>query len=235
MAAPLIGLTTYGVDAHDSIGLPAAYLQAVRRAGGQPMLLDHGDLYTDSALQRLDGLILTGGGDLDPALYGQAPHPTVYMIDTQRDRNELDLARRLVSQGRPTLCICRGLQVLNVALGGSLHQHLPDQSHAVHRIAVPRGPAWHHVDIAANSLLAQTLGRQQLSVPSWHHQAVDRVAPPLSVVAHAQDGTIEALEYPQHPFLLAVQWHPELDAASHPAHQGLFNALITAANNNLQT
>ena len=227
---PLIALTTYGADANGYIGLPAPYLEAVRRAGAQPVLLDHGDLLTDEALSRLDGLILTGGGDLEPALYGEAPHPTVYMIDAERDRNELDLARRLVDRSLPTLCICRGLQVLNVALGGTLHQHLPELgTRTAHRIHTPPGPAWHDVEVEPDSVLGRILGARRLSAASWHHQAVARPAPNLRPVARAQDGTIEALEHPSHPFLLAVQWHPELDAASHTAHQALFNALTRAA------
>ena len=228
----LIGITTYGRDQEQCFRLPAAYVDALRRAGGLPVLLTHGDLYEETFLEGLEGVVLTGGGDLDPALYGGERHPSVYMIDAERDRTELDLTRKVVAGKLPVLCICRGLQVLNVALGGSLVEHLPDQVgyRIAHRVP-PRRPSWHEVHIAPGSRLAGILGTTRTCPASWHHQAVARVAPGLQVAARAPDQTIEALEMSAHPWLVAVQWHPELTAADDPAQQALFDALVEATQN----
>lgn len=227
MTRPKIGITTYGRDEADSFSLPAPYVDAVRRAGGIALLLTPGD---DYAIDDLDGLLLAGGGDLDPAHYEGTPHPSIYMIDPERDHTELTLARRAVEHGLPTLCICRGLQILNVALGGTLVAHLPDAvgPRLAHRVP-PRRPAWHVVHIEENSRLAAIVGDASTPGASWHHQAVDRVGEGLRVSAHAADGTVEALEMPDHSFLVAVQWHPELTAADHPDQQALFDALVAAA------
>ncbi len=227
---PVIGVTTYSRDEADSFSLPAAYVDAVQRAGGVSFLLSPVVDYEDESIARLDGLLLTGGGDLDPAHYQGGGHPTVYMVDAERDRCELQLARRAVEVGLPTLCICRGLQVLNVALGGSLVPHLPDVvgQGIAHRVP-PRRPSWHQVSALPGSRLAQVLGVERVFPASWHHQAVDQVASGLEVVVRAPDGTIEALEMPGHPWLLAVQWHPELTAAHDPAQQALFDKLVEMA------
>ncbi len=227
---PLIGLTTYGRDAEDRYHLRATYIDAVRRAGGMPVLLPPGEPRALELLGRLDGLVLAGGGDIDPAIYGGSPHETIYMVDADRDRTELALARRAVEAKLPTLGICRGSQVLNVALGGSLIEHLPDVvgEKVLHRTA-DRQPTRHGVAIDGASRLARILGTQSLEPASWHHQAVRRLAPGLEVVARAADGVVEAFELPSHPWLVAVQWHPELRAAEDPAEQRLFDAFIQAA------
>jgi putative glutamine amidotransferase len=195
------------------------------------VLLPPGEPRPLALLARLDGLILAGGGDIDPATYGGRQHETIYMVDADRDRTELALARRAVEASLPTLGICRGSQVLNVALGGSLIEHLPDEvGESVPHRTPDRLPTRHEVAIQAGSRLERILGTPSLTPASWHHQAVRRLAPGLEVVARAPDGVVEAFEMPAHPWLIAVQWHPELRAAEDPAEQRLFEELVHAAN-----
>jgi putative glutamine amidotransferase len=228
---PLIGVTTYGRDAEGRYALPVEYVQAVRRAGGVPVLLPPGESDVEEVVALVDGLVLAGGGDLDPASYGRERHPATERVDPERDAFELALVQALVARRVPLLGICRGCQVVNVALGGTLHQHLPDVvgealAHWGPREApLPRHP----VQVEPASCLARTLGETRAEPVSWHHQAPDRVAPGLRVVARAEDGTIEALELPAHPWLLAVQWHPELSAAEEESQQRLFDGLVGAA------
>lgn len=229
MTAPLIGITTYGRDERGRYTLPAEYVAAVERAGGAPVLIPPAPAHAARYLERVDGLVLAGGGDLDPAHYGSDGHETVYSVDVERDRLELELARRMVARRQPALAICRGLQVLNVSLGGSLIEHLPAAvgEQVLHR-APPREPTPHAVRIEPGSRLEALVGARELAPMSWHHQAIRDLAPGLTVVARADDGTIEAVEMPAHPWLLAVQWHPELTAARDPAQQKLFDALVDA-------
>lgn len=228
--APIIGVTTYGRTSENKFPLPADYVDAVRRAGAVPVLLPPGETAIDRLLERIDGLILAGGGDVDPARYGGSGHPAIYMVDAERDRLEIDLVRRSISRGTPLLGICRGCQVLNVALGGTLIQHVPDQyGTRVPHILPPREPVPHDVEVAADSRLAGVLGSAKGKPASWHHQALDQVAADLRVVAHAPDGVIEAVERPGHSWLVGVQWHPELTAAEDPVQQRLFAALVDAA------
>ncbi len=230
MTAPLIGLTTYHRNGDNKFELPAEYVDAVRRAGGIPVLLPPGESRREDVLHRLDAVILTGGGDLSPEAYGGSDHPTLYLVDDERDESELALARRAVDTGLPTLGICRGTQVLNVALGGTLVEHLPDVvgEEVAHR-APPRDPIPHVVVVEPSSRLAGVVGDLRFECASWHHQGLKEVAGGLEVVAHAPDGTIEAVELPSHPWLVAVQWHPELTAANDPIQQRLFEALAEAA------
>ncbi len=228
--APLIGLTTYHRNGDHKFDLPAEYVDAVRRAGGIPVLLPPGESRWEDVLRRLDGVILTGGGDISPETYGGSDHPKLYMVDDERDASELTLARRAVDAGLPTLGICRGTQVLNVALGGTLVEHLPDVmgDEVAHRTP-PRDPIHHPVAVEPDSKLADAVGELNFECASWHHQGLKDVADGLRVVAHAPDGTIEAVELPSHPWLVAVQWHPELTAADDPIQQRLFGALAEAA------
>lgn len=232
---PLIGITTYGRNAENEFTLPAEYVEAVRRAGGIPVLIPAGETEIDALLSRLDGLILSGGGDVDPELYAGAKHIEIYMVDPERDGTEMRLARQVAANGMPTLCICRGLQVLNVALGGSLVEHLPDEvGEAITHRNPPPGHAQissyalHPLRVDASSRLADVLGTTEVEPASWHHQAVRRLADGLRVIAQAEDGTIEAAEAPEHPWLLAVQWHPEITAADDPAQQRIFDAFVAA-------
>jgi len=228
---PLIGITTYPRDAEGRFALPVEYAEAVRRSGGVPVLLPPGEAGVDELVARLDGFVLSGGGDVDPRLYGgDAAHPAIDRVDAGRDAFELALARAVVRERVPALSICRGCQVLNVALGGTLHEHLPDVVGEGLRHK-PQGEeeVRHPVEVAAGSRLAAAMGTMRAEPVSWHHQAPDAVAPPLVVTARAADGTIEALELADHPWLVAVQWHPELSAAEDIAQQRIFDGLVAAA------
>jgi putative glutamine amidotransferase len=229
-SAPLIGITTYGRDEGNRFTLPGEYVDAVRRAGGIPLLIPAGESRVDQVLATLDGLVLAGGGDLCPTLYGGAMHETIYMVDSERDSSELEMARTVIQAGFPTLAICRGAQLVNIALGGTLHEHLPDVvgEEIPHRLP-PREPVEHRVTVDADSRLAAVMGETDVSTASWHHQAIRDVAPSLTVTARAPDGTIEAVEAREHPWLLAVQWHPELTAARDTHQQRLFDALVETA------
>lgn len=226
---PLIGITTYGRNHEDEFTLPAVYVEAIRRAGGIPVLIPHGETQLDALLAALDGIILSGGGDLDPAHYGSEGHPTIYMIDAERDATELALARRVAASGAPTLCICRGLQVLNVALGGTLFEHLPDVVPGIiqHRHE-PDKPTAHTLTVLPDTHLSELIGAGPMHGVSWHHQAIRTVAPDLTIAALAEDGTVEAVEAPNHPWLIAIQWHPEMSAATDPRQQQLFDRFIAA-------
>lgn len=226
----MIGLTTYGRGPNNRFMLPGEYVDAVRRAGGIPLLLPPGEERLDAVLPLLNAVVLTGGGDLHPGLYGGQPHETIYMVETERDQTELQWAGRLLETGVPTLAICRGAQLLNVSRGGTLIEHLPDVmgETVIHR-APPREPVAHPVRVLPESRLAGVLGATDFSCMSWHHQGIRHVAPGFEVVAYAPDGTIEGLEMPAHPWLFAVQWHPELTAAEDPIQQRLFDALVEAA------
>lgn len=226
---PLIGITTYGRDADNKFSLPGEYVDAVRRAGGAVLLMPPGEPALDALLQQLDGLILAGGGDLDPARYGGACHETIYMLDPERDASELAMVHRIVLSGLPTLGICRGAQVVNVALGGTLFEHLPDEvgDSIQHRLP-PRDPTVHAVALEPSSQLAYILQSQTISPASWHHQAIRDMAECLHVAARAPDGTIEAAEMRAHPWLITVQWHPEITAGEDPTQQRLFDAFVAA-------
>ncbi len=223
-------MTTYGRGPHNRFILPAEYVDAVRRAGGIPLLLPPGEERLDAILPLLRAVVLTGGGDIDPDLYGGHHHETIYMVEPERDRTEVAWAKRLFDLDVPTLAICRGAQLLNVSRGGTLIEHLPDVmgETVIHR-APPREPIAHSVRVSPGSRLAGVLGATDFSCMSWHHQGIRRVAPGFEVVAHAPDGTVEAIEMPSHPWLFAVQWHPELTAAEDPIQQRLFDALVEAA------
>lgn len=230
MIQPLIGITTYGRNEENRYHLPAAYVESVRRAGGHAVLLPPGEVDWAGLLPRLDGVILAGGGDIAPACYGGDAHETIYSIDSERDAAELALVRQLAAGTWPVLGICRGIQMINVALGGTLIEHLPDVvgEQIAHRM-LPHGPTEHDVRVAPESRLAALMEQAEIRPVSWHHQGLRQVAPGLNVVAHAPDGTIEAVEMPGHPWLVAVQWHPELSAAADVTQQRLFDALVAAA------
>jgi putative glutamine amidotransferase len=226
---PRIGLPTYGRNQDNRFSLPVEYVECVRRAGGSPVLLPPGEGDLAAWLASIDALVLPGGGDVDPARYGGAPHAANYGIDAARDADEIALARHAVAERMPLLAICRGMQVLNVAFGGTLIAHVPDRvgERVPHRAEKQRSVP-HAVAIAPGSRLADVLGLTQATAASSHHQAVDEVAAQFTVVAHAPDGIVEAMELPGHPFLLAVQWHPEMTAAKDSVQQRLFDALVRA-------
>ncbi|MFM2096490.1 MAG: hypothetical protein RIS70_3614 [Planctomycetota bacterium] len=227
MKPPLIGITSYPPDDAGRYGVPAAYCDAVRRAGGIPVLVPHGEAQWQALLERLDGVIMAGGGDINPERYGAKTHALCYGIDDARDTQEIAVARWLVEHHVPTFAICRGMQVLNVALGGTLIQHLPDVvgETVLHR-APPRRPIEHAVELAPDSRLARMLGTHHLVSLSWHHQAVDQLGEGLVAVGRAADGVTEAVELRQAGWVVGVQWHPELTAATDPLQQRLFDSFI---------
>jgi putative glutamine amidotransferase len=211
-----------------------AYVAAVGEAGGLPMLLPSvgGDVERSAAeyLDRVAGLVLTGGDDVHPSFYGEAPRPELGDVDEVRDRFELALAREAHRRGMPTLAICRGLQVANVALGGSLIQDIPTQVRTDLRHSPAKAGGTlpsHDVDVADGSRLRSILGVGRAEVNSSHHQSADRVAPDLRVSARSEDGVVEALEDPRHPYFVGVQWHPER-APDDPASRALFRSFLSA-------
>jgi putative glutamine amidotransferase len=233
---PLIGVTTselrpstaatlrrHGEPAQPEMALGMPYLRAIDAAGGMPVVLPPlGDV--EAILARLDAVCLSGGPDLDPAAYGARDrHAELGQTEPELDAFELALARAADRSGLPLLGICRGAQALNVARGGTLHQHLPG-----HRQAEPGTQPTHAVDIAAGTRLAQIAGAAPLEVNSFHHQAVDALGRGLRVAAHAPDGTIEAIEAPGPRLVLGVQWHVEALVAE-PRHHAVFEALVEAA------
>ncbi|WP_227497366.1 gamma-glutamyl-gamma-aminobutyrate hydrolase family protein [Planctomonas psychrotolerans] len=233
---PLIGITTYLEQAQTGVWdvraafLPEVYLQSVTDAGGIAVLLPPqpvSDGVIDRILDSLDGLVLSGGADVDPALYGHPAHERTSAPRTDRDTWEVALIRRAVETGKPFLAICRGAQLLNVALGGTLHQHLPD---VVGTERYQPGPArFGEIDVSVewSSRLGRVLGgtAANLSVQCYHHQALDRVADGLTVSARADDdGVIQAVELADSPFGIGVQWHPEQDAVDRRLFEGLVKA-----------
>ena len=231
--APIIGITTYPRDDRGRYSLPAEYVSAVERAGGVPMLIPPVPEHALRYLDLVDGVVLAGGGDIAPQHYRGNAHELNYGVDARRDELELTLARELLRRRQPTLAICRGMQVVNVALGGTLIEHLPAVvgEQVPHR-KPPRDPTPHAIRIEPDSRLAELLGATELQPMSWHHQAIRDVAPGLNVVARAPDQTIEGVELPEQPWLIAVQWHPELTAHEDAAQQRLFDALVAATRNN---
>jgi putative glutamine amidotransferase len=189
-------------------------------------VLDPGDV--PALLDAVDALVLTGGGDVCPSAYGAEPWPETDFVDAARDAYDFALVREAVRRGLPVLATCRGMQVLNVALGGSLVQHVPAVTGEEHRHYDRWAEGVHPVRVDPASELAAALGRTELEVNSLHHQAVAACAPGLRPVAWAHDGTVEAVEQEGNGRLVAVQWHPEL-MAEHPEQQGLFRRLVAQA------
>jgi putative glutamine amidotransferase len=241
MTSPIIGITTRTAPVPPSLLLSVmvqqSYTNAILNAGGVPVLIPS-DIKADDWLalfKRLDGLLLTGGGDIATELFHGVDHPAVYGIEAARDAIELGLARQAAQERMPFLGICRGLQVANVALGGTLYTHIPDQlPHAlVHDFpgedGVPARTALAHpVRVEEDSQIGRILGEPILQVNSLHHQGIKDVAPGLKAVAYAPDGLVEAVEMPGHPFGIAVQWHPEW-LTDQAAIRRLFKAFVDAA------
>lgn len=204
-------------------------MQCLQRAGAVPVLLPPAPaISAEELLGAVDGLLLAGGGDLDPALYGAPPHSEVYGVDPARDRAEMALVAAALDLGMPTLAICRGLQVLNVSLGGTLHQHLPElEGMDLHGHPLRETSVLHDVKVAAGSRLARSCGSEVIRCASHHHQGVDRLGDGLGAVAWSGDGLVEAVEasQPGASWLLGVQWHPEM-TQSDPCQQGLFDGFV---------
>jgi putative glutamine amidotransferase len=237
---PHVGISTYGEPARwgpwerPAALLPISYPEAVAAAGGVPVLLPPLP-GIEAAVRRLDALVLSGGGDIDPAAYGAAPHPLTDRVYPGRDRAERALLAAALAAGVPVLAICRGLQILNVSRGGTLRQHLPDEVGHLGHGSVAGKYGTHQVRITASSMLGRILGppdadgQVRAAVPTSHHQAIGQLGRELVATAWADDGTIEAVEPDPAAgggtgFLLAVQWHPEAGDDLR-----LFEALILAA------
>jgi putative glutamine amidotransferase len=228
---PVIGITTYLTTARWSYWelpaalIPASYVRSVARAGGVPLLVppSSGAEGFDEILDALDGLVFSGGSDLDPELYGEEPHAETTGVIRERDDFELALMKGALDRDLPVLAICRGSQVLNVALGGGIEQHVPDRVGNDAHKEVPGVFAEHDVEVAAGTRLASIVGART-HVKSHHHQSFTGVGDHLQVTAHADDGTPEALEDPARSFTLGVLWHPE-----EGEDLALFEALVAEA------
>jgi gamma-glutamyl-gamma-aminobutyrate hydrolase PuuD len=232
-ARPIIGITAYEEQARwnqwdkRASLLPASYVHSVEAAGGVAMLIPVQELSVEDArrlLSRLDGVVLSGGPDVDPGRYGADAHAATSVPRSERDELEATLVEAARREQLPTLAICRGLQVLNVARGGTLLQHLPDVVGDASHAPVANDHGLHDVRVQPGTLLAKAVGWERSGVPTAHHQAIDRLGEGLVASAWADDGTIEGVEDPSIPFLLGVQWHPEAgDDLS------LFHALVDSA------
>lgn len=231
-ARPRIGITTYGPEGEpEAVSLPTAYVRAVEWAGGVPLLLAAAPAVVPDLLDAVDALILAGGGDIEPDLHGRETHPAVYGTSRARDLFELELARAALARAElPLLGICRGMQVMNVALGGDLELHIPDVrgERVVHRLP-PRKPTYHPVRVEPGSALERIYGRREFPVCSWHHQELRRLGEGLVPIASAADGVVEGVVLPDHGFALGVQWHPELQVEDDPLQRRLFEALVARA------
>ena len=237
MSAPRIALG--GVvrqwDNAERTGLNSAYVRSVLAAGGVPVMLSPlmGPSYAARALDGVDGLVLTGGEDMDPAWFQAAPHPKANPPSRERDLFELAILAAARERELPVLGICRGIQVVNVALGGTLWQDLPSERPSVvdHNPETARGERTHLVRLEPGSLTASALGGTEIRVNSFHHQAIRELAPKLVATGWTEDGLIEAVEgAPGQPWLLAVQWHPEeMTADVRSPDRGLFRALVERA------
>jgi putative glutamine amidotransferase len=242
---PLIGVTTSEVRPKERVqpvpegeplgmemALGITYLKAIEAAGGLPLVMPPlAEDAIEPLLDRLDGVLLSGGPDLDPALYEAKPHPELGPIEPDLDRFEIDVAARADAREMPILAICRGTQALNIVRGGALHQHLPDLSTEVtHRQTNPGTEPSHPVEIEPGTELARIFGGDELEIAdvnSFHHQAIDRLGDGLRVSARAPDGTVEAIEDPGRRFLVGVQWHAET-LVHREAEAALFRRFVDA-------
>jgi putative glutamine amidotransferase len=237
VTAPLVAIPTYHLGAgrvgnwEGAYALPEPYVDALRAAGARVALLPPGHPVTaeeaEALLERVDGLLLAGGGDIEPARYGAADHPAQYGTDPDRDELELQLARTAVGLGTPTLGICRGVQLLNVAFGGTLVQHLPDGDGLLeHRNEAKQ--AIHGLRVEPGSRLAEALGRVEAEGLSHHHQGLDRLGEGFRPVAWAPDGLVEGIERDQ-GWTVGVLWHPESTAGADPVQHRLLCGFVAAA------
>lgn len=237
---PLIAVTSRRIPAEriahwlePAQALPTYYLDAIHTAGGigaSVVYQDPDEVDTDAFLQRFDGLMVTGGIDVDPGLYGEDPHPKTGAFDTVSDRWEIALIDSARRMGMPLLAICRGHQLLNVTCGGTLHQHLGDLAEVgEHGIPDGGGGTPNPMIVEADSRLANAVGTEGVVGRCHHHQAVDTVGDGLVVTARTADGIIEGLEAPKDAWTVAVQWHPEDSARYDPVQQRLFSAFVSKA------
>jgi putative glutamine amidotransferase len=238
---PVIGITAGLITEEQDYGtvtrhrVSADYTRAVRAAGGLPIILPPQDGTIDTILDLVDGLIFSGGADIDPSLYGDDEiHPATYDISAERDRFEIDLMNGAVERDLPVLCICRGIQVLNVALGGSLVQHIDDQvesplTHRQQEASIAANSPSQQVTLIEGSLTAQIFDAETIPVNSFHHQSIATPAERLQVEGVTSDGVVEAVSLPGCRFVLGVQWHPEMLFEAVPEQLKPFEALVSAA------
>ncbi len=225
---PIIGITAYPNGEGYGYHTPHLYVQCVQKAGGIPILLPPiGKEMVTGWLSVVQGVILAGGGDIEPSRFTNKTHETIYNLNPLRDETELELAKQSLDKKIPLLGICRGLQILNTVLGGTLHLHLPDviQSSVNHRIP-PRELTKHSVRVKVDSQLAKTMKSDSVTTASWHHQAIEISGKGVVPIAWAEDGVIEAIEIEGHSQVLAVQWHPELTGLEDPTQLSLFEHLV---------
>jgi len=217
MSKPIIGVTSH-VELDYKHTLSNDYVQAVIQAGGIPVILPIGiDDEVSQIASKIDGLLLTGGGDIDPLLFGEEPHPKLGMISPGRDSLEPKFITEILAADKPILAVCRGIQILNIAFGGDMYQDIYDQHETKllqHSQKATKSHLAHFVKAKDGSLLASIAGTSEFKVNTYHHQAVRHVPAPLEVSGVASDGVIEAIESKGHHFVLGVQWHPEILAAN---------------------
>lgn len=232
---PIIGITT--LEGKNPDGLPTvvllqAYIYAILQAGGVPVMIPSmvADNGWETLYERLDGIVFSGGGDIAPEYYNGKEHARVADVDPLRDTIELRLLHAVVKDGKPFLGICRGIQTVNVGLGGTLYEHLGEQFRGEIDHTYPtnmRTHLVHEVKIEEGTRIADVVGEPVLRVNSLHHQGLCEIAPGLNVTGYAPDGLVEAVELPDHPFGLAVQWHPEW-LTDQQATRNLFKAFVEA-------
>ncbi len=231
-AKPLIGITTNWNTVDEisgQVSLNDAYARSVFRAGGVAVLIPPG-ADADALAEHLDGLLIPGGDDIDPKHYGEPLHPKAELVNAARFDMEWALLRAFEARRKPILGICYGCQLLNVWRGGSLYQHLPDLPSVTlkHQRASKEEPfPRHFVEVTPDSRLAQSLGQARFESVSAHHQAIRAAGRGLVITAYSPDGVVEAIEAPDHPFLIGVQWHPERDPDA-PATRALFESFVNA-------
>jgi putative glutamine amidotransferase len=232
MNKPLIGIASDVLQLdgeRDRAFVFTTYIESLKRAGAVPVLIPPQPENAADVIEGLDGLLLAGGDDCDPAEYGEEKHPSCEPMDPRRQKNDLGLAKLARERGIPTLGICLGVQVMNVAAGGTLIQDIGSAVETeIDHASEPSDRHRHEVLIDGATKLGGILGARELNVNSSHHQAVGRVADGLRVTAHAPDGVVEGLEDPAHPFYVGVQWHPE-DMPGEASATAIFGAFVDAA------
>lgn len=240
MTKPLIGISTSYTkqkNGLNNVRLNQAYVDAVSQAGGIPLLIPSSIAEADlpALVDSLDGLLLSGGGDISLKYFEGVDHPSISGLDAKRDQAELVLTRLFLAKNKPVFGICRGVQALNVAMGGTLNTDIPSQvkTEITHNNPAPdsvptRNAIVHDVAVEPSSRLARITGKTSLQVNSFHHQGVNKAAPGANITSHAPDGTIESIEFPQYHFCLGVQWHPEW-LTYQPETQALFKAFVDSA------
>jgi putative glutamine amidotransferase len=235
---PIIGITASFEEQH-KIVITRHYSDWILRVGGLPMIIPYVE-DTDvirGYIDEIDGLLLSGGGDIDPTLFGEEPHPGLGNITPERDKLEVSLSQEMMKRNKPILAICRGAQILNIAAGGTMYQDIHLQFPSENRYQLlqhsQHAPTWHpthHVEIEQGSQLHRILGMDQCKTNSFHHQAIKDPAPGFSIVGKSKDRIIEAIESKEHYYIIGVQWHPECKNAEDQVSERLFSSFVQACN-----